>query len=327
MRTLLVVGGEGNMTGMMADRYPDNMTGLLQALRNCAQYKQIIFFFSEYFLLPPENPEDLLPLAVLDRSKSKDAGKNPSRFGQEILKDATSEALSLFYETMLSFARGRHIVLICGHGNELSRIALPCFASAKEQRLDTQRVEADKLPLLSGIKEWPLVFERLPSPPYHHQLLPDSNKTLSFPWSTGLPVVGLWERCGHVLEAECPVSFPSEDVLGHPRSVLIKGNRGGFLLAIPRPSNMKNFSITLRTGNGLEKEEGSSVVQNKGEAPKVQRNWLTRKEASELIKKSTDTVDNYCRDGKLKASKVGREVRITRESVQRYLNGETDPII
>jgi hypothetical protein len=42
MRTLLVIGGEGNMTGMGADRFPDDMTGLLQGLRDCAQYNQLL---------------------------------------------------------------------------------------------------------------------------------------------------------------------------------------------------------------------------------------------------------------------------------------------
>lgn len=98
---------------------------------------------------------------------------------------------------------------------------------------------------------------------------------------------------------------------------------GKTLLAMPRPSNMKNLSITLQTGKGLGKEEPAPAVSKAGKAPKVERSWMTRDEVAAAIKKSRDSVDNYCRDGKLESAKVGREVRISRESVQRYLEGRS----
>jgi len=319
MRELLVIGGEGNMTGMMADRYPDDMKGLFQGLQNCAQYKQIIFFLSERFLLPPENLEELLPLAEFNKTLLADARKHPDALRSKILRESTTQALALFYEVLLSFTNGRQVVLICGCGNASSDGSLPFFTSAQEDELDSQRVEADKLPLLSGIKEWPLVFARVTSPLDLRRLLPGPESTLSFPWDTELLADELLKR-KHLLQTPCPVSFPSEDVLGHPRSLLVEGKRGGFLLAIPRPSNMKNFSITLQTGKGLGKEESVVATQSTGKAPKVERNWMTRDEVAEVIKKSKDSVDNYCRAGKLEAIKVGREVRITKASVQRYLD-------
>ena len=36
-------------------------------------------------------------------------------------------------------------------------------------------------------------------------------------------------------------------------------------------------------------------------------------------KVDTDKSTNYCREGKLESYKAGREVRISRESVQKYL--------
>ena len=83
---------------------------------------------------------------------------------------------------------------------------------------------------------------------------------------------------------------------------------------------MKNFSITLQTGKGLGKEEAAVATSSAGKAPKVERNWMTRDEVAEVIKKSKDSVDNYCRAGKLEAIKVGREIRISKASVQRYLD-------
>lgn len=320
MRELLVIGGEGKMTGMMADRYPDDMKGLLQGLRNCAQYKQIIFSPSERFLSPPANLEELLPLAEFNESLLNDARRHLAALSSKILKESTSQALSLFYEALLSFTNGRQVVLICGHGNELSQGLLPFFTSAKEEELGSQRIETDKLPLLSGIKEWPLVFERVTSPLALDRLLPGPKSILSFPWGTELSANELLKR-KHPSQP-CPVSFPSEDVLGHPRSLLVEGKRGGFLLAIPRPSNMKNFSITLQTGKGLGREDAPIIVQSAGKAPKVERNWMTREEVAAAIKKSKDTVDNYCRDGKLEATKVGREIRISKASVQQYLDGK-----
>jgi hypothetical protein len=62
MRELLVIGGEGNMSGMCADRHPDDMTGLITALDDSSQYKQIVFHFTRSFLQPPEDPKQLIPL-------------------------------------------------------------------------------------------------------------------------------------------------------------------------------------------------------------------------------------------------------------------------
>lgn len=307
------------MTGMMADRHSDDMKGLLQGLRNCFQYKQIIFFPSKRFLLPPDDLQELLPLAEFDEDLLKEALKHPDSTRSKILKESTVQALGLFYEVLLSFANGRQVVLICDQGNELSRALLPFFSSATEEELDTQRVETDKLTLLSGIKEWPLVFKRFESPLALDRLLPGSMAILTFPWDTVIKATELRKRKDHLLQNLCPVSFPSEDVLNHPRSLLFEGNRGGFLLTIPRPSNMKNFSITLQTGKGIFKEEASATAQSAGKAPRVERNWMTREEVATAIKKSKDSVDNYCRRGILEAIKVGREIRITKTSVQRYL--------
>ncbi len=147
------------MSGMMADHYPDDMKGLLQGLRNCAQYKQIILFPSERFLLPPENLEELLPLAEFNESLLADARRHLADLSPKILKESTSQALSLFYEALLSFVTtGRQVVLICGQGNDLSQGLLPFFTSAKAEGLHNRFVGVDTIPLLSGIKEWPVLF-------------------------------------------------------------------------------------------------------------------------------------------------------------------------
>jgi len=321
MRTLLVIGGEGNMTGMGADRFPDDMKGLLQGLRDCAQYNQIILYPSQQFLAPPEKLEELLPLAEFDEALLTDARKYPDALRSKILKESTTQALSLFYETLLSFVTtGRQVVLICGNGNDLSCASLQFFKSAKEDGLHTQHVGVQKLPLLSGIKEWPLVFERLESPLDLRTLLPNPMLTKTFPWGTEISAGDLLKRKRYLLSASCPVTFPAEDALLNPRALLIEGSRDGFLLVIPRPSNMKNFSITLQTGKGLGKPEETAATSGTGKAPKVERNWLSREEVAGLIRKTKESVDNYCRDGKLESYKVGREVRITKASVQRYLD-------
>ena len=49
---------------------------------------------------------------------------------------------------------------------------------------------------------------------------------------------------------------------------------------------------------------------------------MTREEVAEMIKRSKDTVDDLRSDGTLvDAPKAGRQVRISKESVQRYLDG------
>lgn len=320
MRTLLVIGGEGNMTGMMADRYPDDMKGLLQGLRDCAQYKQIILYPTKNFLLPPENHDELIPLTEFDDRLLAEARRHPDVLHSKILREATTQAMTLFYEVLTSFTTGRQVILICGRGSELSQALLPFFSEAKDLSLETQRVETDKVPLLSPVKEWPVIFERPDSPVCLHQLLPGELAFMGFPWGIEIEANALFSRSRHARNAPCKVSFPAEDVLKHPRALLLEGLRGGFLLAIPRPSNMKNFSITLQTGKGLLKEEAPAVALTTGKAPKVERNWMTREEVAEAIRKSKDSVDNYCRAGRLESTKVGREIRITKASVQRYLD-------
>jgi hypothetical protein len=61
MRNLLVIGGEGNMSGMCADRAPDDMEGLLSSLTDTSNYDKIVFCFTDQLLQPPDNPEVLLP--------------------------------------------------------------------------------------------------------------------------------------------------------------------------------------------------------------------------------------------------------------------------
>jgi excisionase family DNA binding protein len=315
MRTLLVIGGEGNMTGMMADRISDDMAGLLTGLKDTRQYRQIVLMPSSRFLQPPEDPLSLLPLADFDAHLIEEARKNPGALRTKILRVSTKQALRQFYETLLSFLNGRQVVLICTPGNELAESLLPFFSS-----VDTleHRVECDKLPLLSGIKDWTVCFTRIPTPLTPEALLPSEVLKLNFPWDIQVAARDVLQTLRHLLENPAPVSYPAEDALLYPRAMLAEGKRGGFLLAIPRPSNMKNFSITLQTGKGLKKE--SPVTENPGKkAVKIERDWMTRDEVAEVIRKSKDSVDNYCREGKLESYKAGREVRISRESVQKYL--------
>lgn len=302
------------MTGMCADRYPDNMKGMLEGLRDCSKYKQIILYPSKQFLLPPENLDDLIPLME----------SNDDPMDSDLLKAATILSLSLFYEALLSFTPGRQVVLICGNGNDLGRKLLSFFSTVEEKRLYARRVEADKLPLLSGIKDWPVLFDRFDSPLSLQKLLPHSEFEMTFPWGTKLSGADLLEYKHHLLCTSWPVEFVAEDSLLNPRALLIEGKRKGFLLAIPRPANMRNFSITLRTSNGLGAPEVPHTTSIAGSIPKVDRHWMTREEVAEMIKRSKDTVDNLRSDGTLMdAPKAGRQVRITKESVQRYLNQGT----
>ncbi len=302
------------MTGMCADRSPDNMKGLLEGLCDYSRYKQIILYPSKQFLLPPENLDDLIPLM--------ESNKDPQ--DSDLLKAATILSLGLFYEALLSFAFGRQVVLICGDGNDLSRKLLSFFSTVEEKKLYARRVEADKLPLLSGIKDWPILFDRFDSPLSLQKLLPHSEVEITFPWGKKLSGADLLEHKHHLLCTSWPVEFVAEDALLNPRALLIEGKRKGFLLAIPRPTNMKNFSITLQTGKGLGAPEVPHSTSIAGRIPKVDRHWMTREEVAEIIKRSKDTVDNLRSDGTLMDfPKAGRQVRITKESVQQYLNQGT----
>jgi hypothetical protein len=171
-----------------------------------------------------------------------------------ILRRGTLLALSLFYETICSFTGGRQIILIVDNGSELCEGLLPIYRPAAEDELDDQRVHTDKLPLLSGIRSWPVVFRRFENRVRLTDLMPRPEADMDFPWGTGFSIDKPLRRCKHVLRSDYEVSYPAEDVLKHPRAVLIKGDNEGFLLGIPRPSNMKNFSD--HAANGAKGSEG-----------------------------------------------------------------------
>ncbi len=343
MRKLLVVGGNGNMSGMCADHATDDMAGLLSALTDTSSYEQIVFCFSDQLLQPPDDPEVLLPYiraaeiahktlaaavapeelsklaALSNEDQLEEARKHPAILHDKILRVATSTAVSLLYETTFSFAGGNQVILIFGQHldrcSDLFKIIIPPILTRDSE---TIRIRSANLPITSGIKEWPLTFRRFDTDQISiRELAPIEPVHLSFDWTESIPIKEVLAECANLFPGKYPISYPVEDVSKNPRALLVEGDHDGFLLAIPRPSNMKNFSITLRTGKGIKKEAQSKEAT--GAAPTVERDWMTRSEVAKAIGKSTDTVDNYLRDGKLTANKVDREVRIAKESVQRYL--------
>ncbi len=84
------------MTGMGADRCLDDMKGLLQGLRNCARYNQIIFHLSERFLLPPDNLDERLTLAKFDDHLIAEARKDPPALRSKILRESPQNYPTLF---------------------------------------------------------------------------------------------------------------------------------------------------------------------------------------------------------------------------------------
>ncbi len=331
------------MSGMCADRIKDDLLGLLSGLADTSKYEQIVFYFSGQLLRPPEDPAVLLPyirateviLKTLDEAvetsefsrisgltheeQLEEAQKYPDILHKKILRVATSTAVSLLYETAFSFAGGNQVVLIFGLSLVISSglfpLVVPAITMRDPKNIRTQSVH---LPITAGIKEWPITFRRFDTDQVSvRRLAPNDPIRLALPWTSAIPISEVLVECRNIFSATHPISYPVEDVSKNPRALLVQGGHNGFLLAIPRPSNMKNFSITLRTGKGIQKETGSA--ESNGKAPTVERNWMIRKEVAEAIGKSTDTVDNYCRDGVLESHKVGREVRISAESVQRYL--------
>jgi excisionase family DNA binding protein len=347
MRKLLVIGGEGNMAGMSADTSPDDMLGLIGALKGDPAHDFILFHFTDRFFMPPDDPEAVIPLFAetgivpkvlahilgeevfrklirknpTDDDLLTEARKHKGVFHKKLLEKATFEALRLFYHAFLSFTGGRHVVLVCGPGSEYSQVLLRFFWPAEEDGLSGKRVYKQRLPLIDAVKEWPMVFERHKSDTVKpREMLPGG--MLNFPWSEPIPVETALIACGNALDSNCTVSYPAQDDLNNPRALMMDSPLGGWLLAIPRPSNMGNFAKGLRTGKGLaKKQEPETIAEPVRKVQEVVRNWMTREEAAEMIKLSKDTVDNLRSEGVLvDAPKAGRQVRITKESVQRYLN-------
>ena len=342
-----MIGGEGNMSGMSADTSPDDLIGLIKTLKREPAHDTILFHFTDRFFMPPEDPEAIIPLFAemgivpkaliqiigeeafrklirknpTDDDLLNEARKHGDVFHKKLLEKATHEALRLFYHAFLSFTGGRQVVLICGQGNKYSEALLRFFWPAEEDGMAGKRVYKQRLPLIDPIKEWPMVFERHKSDTVKpRDLLPGG--MLDFPWSEPIPVESVLIACGNALNSNCSVSYPATDVLNNPRALRMESPLGGWMLAIPRPPNMSNFAKGLRTGNGLmKKQTPEPAAEPAKQAVEVVRNWMTREEAAEMIKQSKDTVDNLRSAGTLvDAPKAGRQVRITKESVQRYLD-------
>jgi hypothetical protein len=348
MRKLLVIGGEGNMAGMSADTFPDDMLGLIKALKDDPAHDFIVFHFTDRFFMQPKNPEEIIPLFAeidivpkillqivgaeafgkllrknpTDAALLNEARKHKDVFHKKLLEKATFEALRLFYHAFLSFTGGRHVVLVCGLGSEYSQALLRCFWPAAEDGVSGKRVYKQRMPLIDPIKEWPMVFERYKSATVTpKEMLPGGK--LEFPWSEPIPVKTVLIACGNALNSDCKVSYPAQDDLNNPRALMMESPLGGWLLAIPRPSNMGKFAKGLRTGKGLAKRQDPEVaIEPVKQAVEVVRNWLTREEVAEMIKRSKDTVDDLRSVGVLvDAPKAGRQVRVTNASVQAYLDG------
>ena len=54
------------------------------------------------------------------------------------------------------------------------------------------------------------------------------------------------------------------------------------------------------------------------------REWLTYKEAEQLVGLSRTTLWKLIRDGEVEHRRIGRAVRINRESLEAYMRGETE---
>jgi excisionase family DNA binding protein len=349
MRKLLVIGGEGNMAGMSADTSPDDMLGLIKALKDNPAHDFILFHFTDRFFMPPEDPEAIIPLfadmdivpKILLQIVGEDAfrkliRKNPTDddllnearkhravFHKKLLEKATFEALRLFYHAFLSFTGGRHIVLVCRPGSEYSQALLKFFWPANEDGMAGKRVYKKSFALINPIREWPMIFKRFKAEMINPgELLPGHGCILEFPGCTRFKVEEALVFCGNALDCECKIHYLATDDLNNPRALRMESPSGGWLLAIPRPSNMGNFAKGLRAGGGTTTTQTPEpAAEPVTQAVEVVRNWMTREEAAEMIKLSKDTVDNLRSEGVLvDAPKAGRQVRITKASVQRYLD-------
>ena len=53
--------------------------------------------------------------------------------------------------------------------------------------------------------------------------------------------------------------------------------------------------------------------------------WLTVEEIAQELKMHVDTVRGWIRDGKLKATRFGRDYRIRREDYEKFIQERTTP--
>jgi excisionase family DNA binding protein len=322
MRDLLIIGGEARMTGLCADRIADDLEGLLSGLKNTEQYSRIILMPTQRFLQAPGDHTRLLELAVFDEALLEAARSDPMKLKTKVLRESYAQATALFCETLLSFTGGRKIVLIPDAGNLCARSLLKFVNWVEEINLSSLPVHCSPQPLLKEVCDWSLVFTRFEDPFLPERLLPGGESKFHFTDKLDVPMEDILCRAVYALKTPCNVSFPAVDTLNHPRALLIR-SPNGFLLTMPRPSNMKDLSRTLRSLPDDERVDRPQAAPDEPRPPQevepVKRDWMTRNEAAQAIRKSTDTVDNYCRDGKLTKHKVGRDVRITKESVQRFL--------
>lgn len=336
---------------MSADTAPDDMLGLIKALRNDPAHDFILFHFTERFFMPPEDPEEIIPLfentGIVPKTLLKiigetafrkllrtnpdddvllrEARKHREAFHRKLLDIATFNALQLFYRTFLSFTGGRHIILVCGSGSEYARALLPFFWPADEDGVSGRRVFKEKLRVIEPVKHWPTVFKRFQSGTViPADLLPGRSCRLEFPWGVSFSMDEVLIACENAWGCGCEVCYPAADDLNNPRALRIGSPWGGWMLAVPRPSNMSRFAKGLRSGNDpVKPHEASAPAEPVKKAVEVVRNWMTREEAAAMIRLSKDTVDNLRSEGVLvDAPKSGRQVRILKESVQRYLDGQ-----
>jgi excisionase family DNA binding protein len=99
------------------------------------------------------------------------------------------------------------------------------------------------------------------------------------------------------------------------------------MLVVPEPAKLKNFVIGLKASKVAPAVKGKSeqVVKATSAPSKAGASgdeYISVKEAAEILKCSDKTVRNYYGDGRLKHKKVGqRKVLILKSSVDKLLEG------
>jgi excisionase family DNA binding protein len=337
MKDILLIGGPATLKGV--DRIDDDLLSIL-SVKGLYDRKAVIVWPSSGFLNFPVDPDSLRPyvdmekatLSVIrqrgmvssDVSNSEiDAGliaevqADPEAIRHGVIGQALTEALLRLAKLNLAVSGGQNVVAVVGDD---APVYAMCWTRFVESWSDSDSKESRNYKsddagygVLNSVKSWPRIFKvrRLRSWE-GGDLIPKDSFQL-YGYAVTIRIDSLFD----VLEshgAAVELSYPVSDRFGSARAVKVSSD-GGYLLVIPEPDKLKNFLIGLKAGKAAK----AKAVEPKSKVATAEE-YVTVKEAAEILKCSEKTIRNYYNASKLEHKKIGqRKVLILKSSVDTLL--------
>ena len=346
MKDILLIGGPSSLTGV--DRINDDLLSIL-AEDNLHSRTAVIVWPTSAFLSVPDNPELLEPLIDVVgfeipiqnnmfrqttksdieqlRKRLEVARADQETFNAALIHSAMSEVISRLSRLTLDVSGGLRLAVVVGKDAPSHSLCwtglVQAWKPSSQMAVKRYDTKSACYGALNAVKDWGMEFGGQAEGQHQTVSLLPIGEVDVCGQSISIDV-DWYDEVSHALAKEMIVSYPVSTRIGNAMAVQVDSG-DGFLLVVPEPGKPKNFRIGLVAGGSVtvEEEEGVRPVTPKTKpSNQTVDEYVTVKEAAELLKCSAKTIRNYYGDGRLEHKKVGqRKVLILMSSVDKLLEG------